>query len=97
MTDYNMTNSEALHHQLERELGGFNADVHVEALSNQDVEAISDATIIDNDTDDVDPIEEAMSNAVNTPTSINTTSPNLGLNWGSDGDAALTEWMNRGI
>lgn len=94
MTEY--THNEQLFNDLSQAVGGFSQNIHVDALSKQDVDAITDATIVDSDTDDVDPIETAMTNAVNTPTSISSP-PNLGLNWGTDGDAALTEWMNRGI
>ena len=96
MTDH-MTNNEQLHSQLAQAVGGFSNDVHIDALSKQDVDAISDVQIVNADEDDTDPIEAALTNAVNTPTSVNTTSPNLGLNWGTDGDAALTDWMNRRI
>ena len=92
----NLTNNEQLHVQLQRELG-IDPNIPVEALNDQDVKAITDVKIVEGDEHDVDPIETAMTNAVNTPTSVNTTSPNLGLNWGTDGDAALTEWMNRRI
>ena len=95
MTDH-MTNSEALHHQLARELGGFNQDVHVEALNDQDVKAISDATIVEGDDTDEgnDPIIQAMSNAVNTPTSIGSMPIGNALN-NAELDEAMTEYFNR--
>lgn len=94
MTDH-MTNSEALHHQLARELGGFNQDVHVEALNTQDVKAISDVQIVNTDEDATDPIEAAMTNAVNAPM-FGSMPIGTALN-NADLDEAMTEYFNRRI
>ena len=95
MTDH-MTNSEALHHQLARELGGFNQDVHVQALNDQDAKAIEEVQLINTDEDDdVDPIETAMTNAVNTP-SMGSMPIGDALN-NADLDDAMTEYFNNRI
>ena len=94
MTDH-MTNAEQLHHQLARELGGFHQDVHVEALNTQDVKAISDVQIVNADEDDTDPIEAAMTNAVNAPM-FGSMPIGDALN-NADLDEAMTEYFNRRI
>ena len=96
MTDH-MTNNEQLHSQLAQAVGGFSNDVHIDALSKQDVDAITDVKLIDgDDTDDVDPIETAMTNAVNTPTSIGSMPIGNALN-NAELDGAMSEYFNNRI
>jgi hypothetical protein len=94
MTDHT-TNAEQLHHQLARELGGFHQDVHVEALNDQDVKAISDVQIVNADEDATDPIEAAMTNAVNAPT-LGSMPISNALN-NAELDEAMTEYFNNRI
>lgn len=91
------THNERLMNDLIAAVGANPNDLHIDALTSDEAKAISDATIVEGDDTDEgnDPIIQAMSNAVNTP-SIGSM-PNLGLNWGTGGDAALTEYFNRGI
>ena len=93
----NMTNSEALHHQLAQAVGGFKQDVHVEALNDQDVKAITDVKLIDGDDTDEgdDPIIQAMTNAVNTPT-LGSLPIGNALN-NAELDGAMSEYFNNRI
>lgn len=75
-----------LHHQLEHAIGGFDPNPSLPALSTQDIEQITAAEVVTTD-DTADPVEQALTNAVTGP-------PNMGLNWGVEGDEALTRWLN---
>ena len=90
----NLTNNEQLHVQLQRELG-IDPNIPVEALNTQDVKAISDVQIVNTDEDDTDPIEAAMTNAVNTPM-FGSMPIGDALN-NADLDEAMTEYFNRRI
>lgn len=76
-----------LHHQLEHAIGGFDPNLDTyPTLSTQDIEKITAAEVVTTD-DTADPVEQALTNAVTGP-------PSMGLNWGAEGDEALTRWFN---
>ena len=87
------TSNEQLFNDLAKAVGGFAQDIHVDALSKQDVEAITDATIEGEEDDDTDPVVTAMTNAVNTPM-IGSLPVGDALN-NAELDTAMSEYFNR--
>lgn len=61
--------NEELHHQLSRAVGGFNTDVPVEAMSQQDMGAIMDARVVQDDGEGQEDsaLLEALTGAVQQP------------------------------
>ena len=102
--------NEELHHQLSRAVGGFNTDVPVEAMSQQDMGAIMDARVVQDDGEGQEDsaLLEALTGAVQQPegwqpaeegvpaTTPPTSTPPTGnsLNPGVDGDQQLSDWLN---